>query len=182
MTLKDMTDGLLMDAVKGFTRFHSDLVIESHETHSGLFVSIQTHADDMPKLIGSSGCMIAALRCICDAIGQVRGKSIVLDVSEPKKGSKLPQDGYRYDENYNPGLVVPLLERFSEAIWCDSVEIKMVNIGREVTAFIIDSEVPRDRNLSNALSTVVHAIGKAHGRKLYVEVDGTAVNDRRVSD
>ena len=168
MTTRDDLKDLLREIVQGFTRFHGDLKIEQAETPNTVQLNIQTHRDDMGKLLGARGSMIQSLRIIFEAIGENLDCRVKIEPTEPVTGEKQPQPPYQFNPHTKAEQFVPLLSKLTELIWHDGVAVTVKDTGEETSYLLIDAEP--EAELETALSNVMHATGKNFGRKIYVEI------------
>src|ERR1017187_5269875 len=97
MTTKHDLEGLLREAVTQFIWFPNQLKIKPVDTPNSVILNIQTHRDDMGKLMGAGGVMIKALRLIFESIGDSLQKRVLIEPQEPEFGEKQDQPPYRFN-------------------------------------------------------------------------------------
>lgn len=177
MTDTKQIHDLLEAMVKGFTRWHDDLEIKTHETDQSVTFSIASHADDTGKIIGVSGVMVKALQLVLDEMGNAIQKRVRLIVCEPSCGQKMAQDPFSFDSKYQVKPQRDLLERVAHACSNDGASVHVTHHGPEITVLVLtlDTEYGRkDSALERALSTIFNAIGKSHGANLFVDLNPKA--------
>ena len=125
MTVRNELVELIKDLSRGFIRFPGDLKVTwSTPAKRTLVIMLQGHADDTGKLIGESGAMIVAFREIAYQIGCKMDLKILVEVLEPVVGSKLHQDGYKLNPDYDAGPDMDVLHRIGKFLFGETARVE----------------------------------------------------------
>ena len=168
----DMTEikELLLDIAKGITRFHEHLFLNVVETPRTVNLSFAAHADDISKLIGGHGKTVGALRLILRRCFKDKDRLARLNVAEATVGEKLPQDPFKANPEYDTAYEIELLQDAMEMITGEKPAVEEIKTDAESSTLVVRHPMAPDKELETALSVLWHAVGKAGGRKLYVEL------------
>lgn len=165
---------LVLRMVRRFTRFHDNMELKCVRTPRTLNLSFCAHADDVPRIIGSNGLTIRALRAVVQAMADSLQVKVNLNVMEPKVGKRLVQEPFRVNPDYQITEDEQLLREVGGAIFNDGVSVNWVSTDTESATLVLVVEAERnqyDQELERSLSTIWNAIGKSHGKKLCVEIE-----------
>lgn len=147
----------------------------------------QGHATDQGLMIGTAGNNIRALQKILEYVGRRAGMKIRLKILEAYTGTKQVQNRPPFDpeweaqDKHQP--FAELLTDISAAIYGVPLEVmsghKLIK-EEPSTEFTLDvREMPLD--LKDALNTIFHAIGRAHGRNIVVKTRSEETDEDRAS-
>jgi predicted RNA-binding protein YlqC (UPF0109 family) len=167
-----------------FCRFPKDLRIKVSETGHSIIVSYSAHADDVRKLVGKRGSMFAALELVLRAVAARIRKRAKLIVDEPHTGQPQPAAAFVADPTWMETKARKLMQELSKLLFDGETEIKFNELSSDLSTMILeigenetwiesDGHEILDTELSEALSRIFDSIGRAQGRKLYVELERT---------
>jgi predicted RNA-binding protein YlqC (UPF0109 family) len=154
-----------------------NLIIETKLHTQSIVLTLQAHAADTPRLIGSGAETFRALGIIAAAMGARAGLRVSIPpIREPVVGEP---DRYKFapQKQWPKERIVALLTDVARAAFADSgaVEVKLFDDDASVST-TIELWVARNERgalvfaLGAALRTLFDAIGKANGRILYLDV------------
>ena len=158
----------LLDIAGGIIRFDENLSLDIVETPNTVNLSFKAHAGDTPKLIGGNGKTVDAFRVILRRLFKYR--QVKLNVAEPTVGTKLTQDPFKFDPSYALDHDIGLIQDVVQMITGKCPAVEEIKTDAESSTLVVRHSIAPDKELETALSTLWHAIGKANGRKLYVEL------------
>lgn len=163
-----------------YTRWGDDLMVDA--TRSSLTgtinISIQAHRDDHPKLVGTAGQHILALKLILGFMGQKLGAPIRVTLLDPYKGDKHPLTPFKPDPDFDAEPIQKLLAKILDMTFTVPPIIEMTESDTTTTFEIASrSESTKVLNQGNdgpsdlvqSLHYLFHAIGKARGRLIYID-------------
>jgi predicted RNA-binding protein YlqC (UPF0109 family) len=165
---------VLTEMVHGFIQFPKSFRLTARESFvsNKLTFLLEAHASDIPRIIGSGQVMFASLRYLTQLmVHRAFGQQIVFELlNEPTEGQKQPQPPFFPNPTFDTGPTEDLLRRVLALICGDGVvEVERNQQSEIETMFILRGEVTHD--IARSLSTVVHAVGKNHGVRLYVDIE-----------
>jgi predicted RNA-binding protein YlqC (UPF0109 family) len=154
-----------------------NLVIETKLHTQSIVLTLQAHAADTPRLIGSGAATYNALVTVATALGARAGLRVSIppirepDVGEPARYKFTPQ------EQWPKERIVTLLTDTARAAFADpdAIEVKLFDDDASVST-TIELWVARNERgalvfaLGAALRTLFDAIGKANGRLIFLDV------------
>lgn len=167
-----------------FCRFPENLRVTVTMTGHSVCVCYASHADDVRKLVGKQGAMHRALETVLRAVAGKRQLRARLIVDEPYCGQALPASPFERNRNWQPTKVVELFKRLSPLLFKLQVAPEFQNNSSDSSTMLCrvdgDDRWPSatgqigDDELAESLSRIFDSIGRADGRKIYVELDRTA--------
>lgn len=167
---------LLREIIFAFTRHHSDLHIELEQPGT---IVMQSNRDDHPRIAGAMGRNIEAVRSIFRFIAAKRKEKLVILLAEPERGRREEIQPYSVDKNWKPDPVVKLITKILEQILRAPFKLETSSSESKATTLLEISPAKEDERiveaLQPALHTIFHAIGRAQGRALYVEMNRNEV-------
>lgn len=166
---------LLRALLAAYTRWHRDMKINGAKLTSGVQISVQAHRDDHPRLVGSRGTHIMAIQTLFAFIGRRAGRVVRVTLLEPATGEKLPLEPYVENPKWKPEPMRKLLGAVASAVFGEGEVTLTVNAVGEMTVFEIApkqaiSQLMRDAEIEKAFHLIFHAIGKAQGRIVHVQL------------
>lgn len=154
--------------------FPRDLVICHNETDQTVALAVQSHADDVGKIYGFQRANHGALQSILTMCSLKIGKRTKLLIEEPTVGQRYPKREFILREDWPAKEITDLLNETCAAVFALPFNIETNSAGNS-TAFEIQIDrgerLPVKReDLALALATIFHAIGKAQGRQIFVDI------------
>jgi predicted RNA-binding protein YlqC (UPF0109 family) len=154
-----------------------NLIIETKLHTQSIVMTLQAHAADTPRIIGSGAENFKALGIIAAALGARAGLHVsVPPIREPVVGEP---DRYKFSPqpDWPKERIVKLLTDLARAAFADSsaVEVKLFDDDASVST-TIELWVARNERgalvfgVGAALRTLFDAIGKANGRLIFLDV------------
>lgn len=169
LTPGQKAEALVRDLVNAFTREPKHLRIATADRGGTILMSLQTDADDHPRIVGTQGKHIWALLFITALMGRKTGQRINLTLLEPWGGKRLPVLPFIPDPNWKPDRTLALAERVIEAAMPCGCSLEPVNVGELTTLELKPDEwSPEIEGLGKAMHLLFHAAGKAQGRTIHV--------------
>jgi predicted RNA-binding protein YlqC (UPF0109 family) len=165
---------VLTEMVHGFIQFPKSFRLNVSESfaENKLTFTLQAHASDIPKIIGSGQVMFASLRYLTQLMAnRAFNQQIVFELlNEPTEGRKEPQPPFFPNPTFDIAPVEDLLRRVLALVCGDgAVEVERNQHSEIETMFILRGKVTYD--IARSLSTVLHAHGRCNGVKLYVDTE-----------
>lgn len=148
---------------------HADsLTIGVSELQSSTTLTVQAHADDHGKLVGSGGVMINALKSLFALVGNKQGVRVRVVLNHPKPGEIGPRPRFQAATNWNNEPIRLLAEKVSAAIFSRPFTVKAADAGETTTLEIVaddsDPALSSANVIESAFATIFHAVGKTQGR------------------
>jgi predicted RNA-binding protein YlqC (UPF0109 family) len=172
---------ILDKLIRGFTNHGSDLNLTLTELPGSTIISIATNADDYAKVVGTAGVTFKALEQIAALIGRrIEGAKVRLVLPKARVGTEKPLTPFVPDPAWNQTEEVEeLLNEVLVAIGAGEIELGHAD-SDDTTVFgaQIAPEEPLPIpvvDISESLGKLFHAIGKARGRNIFVDVSLTEV-------
>jgi predicted RNA-binding protein YlqC (UPF0109 family) len=176
---------LLRELVLAYTRHGEHLVTEAHKLTTSISITMQAHRDDHPKIVGAGGKHIWALKTVFDFIGRGQGIRIRVTLIEPEVGEKMPMAPFQANPRWKSDRAVSLLTKILGMVTHQPCRVEAQDAGAETTLEVLPPPNERDKLLrpheseknefGTALDDLFHAIGKAEGRNLSIDVIDPAV-------
>lgn len=165
------------------TRHPQFLVVTVESVGGSLALTAEPHPEDAGKLIGSRAAMFHSFRSVLAQFARKRGYDVHYNIEDDKthtreRGAepfKAREDWPRqWVESLFEATLASLFERDTTTVWEHNAVKSVANVR-------LDAAEPvrvADAELKDGLSRVFMAVGKAHGREIYVD----SVERRRTSD
>jgi len=151
-----------------------DLVIETKSLTQFVVITIQAHAADTPRLIGSGAVNYRSLVAIGKALGQRAGFRVSIPkIKEPVVGEP---DRYKFeaDPQWPKDKIVKLLQDTAQAIFAGASEVSLCDDNSTdsttMEVWVARSEATLAFAMNSSIATVFDAIGRKNGRLIYVDV------------
>jgi len=170
----DCITNVLAEMVHGFIQFPKSfrLTVREAFVDNKVEFTLQAHASDIPKIVGSGQVMFASLRYLTQLMVHLAaGQQIRFELlNEPTEGRKEPQSPFFPNPDFDTGQIEDMLRRVLELICGPGVEVERNQQNEIETLFVLrGGEVTHV--IARSLSTVIHAQGRCHGVKLYVDTE-----------
>lgn len=173
-------ENLLKLLVSGFIEHPGDLRVNDQGVpgHSVRAITISTHLADMPKVIGSMGKTVNALKILVAFAAKKRNETVDFTVLEPHIGRKAPEPPFQANEawdNFDNRRIQKKIKEICDQVCDGEILIHFNNApDKSRTFFDICGRIHDD--LKGALQTVIYAIGKSNKRMLSVQFkDGSKI-------
>jgi predicted RNA-binding protein YlqC (UPF0109 family) len=169
-TKKD--EALLRAIIDGFTKHADTLIIESEERgERATMMNLWAHRSDHPKIIGSQGKHIQALRTIFLYIAKRERRDISIMINEPKHGEREEMPPYMDDPTWEPDESIALMRSILDRVLLRPYKVVPHENDEQTILYVTPNEAEQRiaDGMKPYLHTIFHAIGKQQGRKLYVD-------------
>lgn len=170
-TTKETLCDLLKDTVCAFARHAGFVVTSATETESIIIISLRVHNDDHRRVIGQRGQMIKALQAVFSAAGTLCGRSVMLSLTEPVEGDRLPDEPFQPREDIDHLPIINLASRLLKISCPFNFTIKCVSEGA-ISAIQVwpDGSWQNIARVGNALNTIFASIGRGNGRVMTLDL------------
>ncbi len=147
---------------------YADLDIHCEVLGRIVIVTVRAHLEEYGKLIGTGGIMVDALKYLTAVLGYKLKVKSQLAIVKPATRYTGPLTKFANDPNWKHAAALQLVKDIAGDIFFEPVEV-VANDGDETTVITITiahNEQMADMapGISDALTTVLRALGKATGR------------------
>lgn len=161
---------LLRELVKAYTRHPETLKVDGADMTAAVVMTIKGDRDDHPKLVGSAGKHIQAIRTIFAVVGAKMGRKINITLLEPDMGTKGSPTTFTANPNWDSGPLLELLGKVLDASMPCDYELNPVRISDLTTIEVIPAQWCElyEEEFPAALHAIFHAIGKTQGHDVHL--------------
>ena len=160
------------EMISQFVAHPEALEIKARSLGVLVMVRIRAHASDTPRIIGQQGRHVAAIQTIMKRIGSQLDLRVRVEVLESVVGERERIKPYSSNPEWKPEGVLRTL-----GMLCFATTSKLARISAEqadgTTVFHIKEESAQelisDKELILAVETILHAIGRAQGQRIYID-------------
>jgi predicted RNA-binding protein YlqC (UPF0109 family) len=182
-TLPQRAKRLLLDLIKGFTSDHSQVTVEEEVFGMSITLRAATGRDDFPRLIGSAGKTLWALQNTLRILGEKYECKITVIPKDQTPGPRKPLAPYVRAENWNGKPILDLLNETCRLILKDPFQLMVMENEEKGETHILIQTTTRDASImkgeheDKALHNIFFAIGKNHGRHIFITSDPVGSGD-----
>lgn len=172
---------LLRDLASAFTREPKNLRVEGAQRGANIIMSLQTDADDHPRLVGSQGKHILAMQTLFAIAGHNQGIKTTLTLLEPWGGTKQPVQPFQQNPDWQPDDTEQLMRRVLDATMPVPYTLEHIALGGlstfEITPLATAGNMTKAiPMIQEALHLLFHAAGKTQGRTIHVTLGSGSPN------
>lgn len=165
-TVTESAESFCRLLVEGFIRFPTEFEVKVSEVNDLLIFILTPHADDMGKIIGSKSIMFNALQTLLIEYSKGIGRRVQFIVEEPVVGTVFEKPPFVNDPQWPRERILNLFELICRNLF-RKFTFTDASVGFETSIIVLSSDVSEE--VVSALSRIMNAVGKANGRKLFVE-------------
>lgn len=167
-------ESLLYDLVAAFTRHPQDIRVEGRQLKPGsTLIELEVNRDDQPRVIGSRGKHIQALRTIFQYIAAREKREIRLILLEPTRGEREEERlEFRPNMDWQPDNTLALIERVLGRVLRKPFQVNAISAGETTNLEVAADKTEKEIivALKPSLHPIFNAIGKNEGRQLFIEL------------
>ena len=168
------TQDLIKTLIAAFCAHPKDCQVTEQETPGSSLLVIEVHPADYAKVIGGRGATFRALETLAALAGMRDRKKTRLILPRPANGGEYGSLPFVPDQNWSRSpWLVDLLQKTMDLTIGPGATVGASNMEDTTIlgALIEPQELPIDiEEIDDAVGKIFHAIGKANGRNVFVDV------------
>jgi predicted RNA-binding protein YlqC (UPF0109 family) len=165
--------------IGGICKYKSHLEVKE-QVNSGVTIFLLPHMADYPKVCGSGGRQIKALRFLVKRMGNILGIKAFIDLKESWIGDREDDIPFVRNPDFDEQQAIELLDGFRHLLWPQGFENQKISAlieGDKMHIYLMPNS-DSDVVTINALADVFYTYGYANGRKIVIH-DGPENNEHR---